>query len=127
MRNVALLLMALAVLSLSGCSSGEARWEYKVLQCPAEALVPGLPENADRLIPKNFKLSDAFLNPFGLQGWELLGTIPEVETVHPNFGSSEYVTGLQPNVRSYRVTLIFKRPWNGKPAPSVSTSPQPAK
>ncbi len=41
--------------------------------------------------------------------WELVDVIEEVETVHPNFGNSEYVTGLQPNVRTWRVQLILRK------------------
>jgi len=36
-------------------------------------------------------------------------TVTEIETVHPNFGDEQYVTGLQPNVRQRSVTLIFKK------------------
>ena len=127
MRIVALLLTALAVLSLSACSFGKTRWEYCVLQAPAKASVPGLPESVEELMSKRFDVPESLLNGLGKEGWELVGTIPEVETSHPNFGSSEYVTGLQPNVRSCRVTLIFKLPCACKPSPFASTSPSPAK
>jgi len=41
---------------------------------------------------------------------ELVDSYLEMETVHPNFGDSRYVTGLQPNVRPQRLVLIFERP-----------------
>ncbi len=123
MRIIALFLTALAVLSLPACLFVNTGWEYRVLPVPAEALMPDLPESADRLLSKRFEIPESLLNSLGKEGWELVGTIPEVETVHPNFGNSDYVTGLQPNVRSSRVTLIFKRRWTGKPSPSASPSP----
>ncbi len=45
----------------------------------------------------------------GKQGWELVDSFVENETVHPNFGQSNLVLGLQPNVRPNRVVLLFKR------------------
>ena len=44
--------------------------------------------------------------------WELIETITEIATEHPNFGNSEYVTGLQPDVRTQQVKLIFRRKIN---------------
>lgn len=41
--------------------------------------------------------------------WELVGTVTETETVHPNFGKEDYVTGIQPNTRSHGTILIFRR------------------
>ena len=41
--------------------------------------------------------------------WELVANITEIETVHPNFGKEDYVTGIQPNTRSKNVILIFRR------------------
>jgi outer membrane PBP1 activator LpoA protein len=50
------------------------------------------------------------LQVMGADGWELVNAFLEMETAFPNFGSSEYVTGLQPNVRPQRAVLLFKRP-----------------
>ena len=41
--------------------------------------------------------------------WELVDVIEEVETVFPNFGNEKYVTGIQPNVRTWRVQLILRK------------------
>lgn len=41
--------------------------------------------------------------------WELVDVITEIETVHPNFGNSNYVAGLQPNTRTWCVRLIIRR------------------
>ncbi|MGI5843183.1 MAG: hypothetical protein ACOX9B_03245 [Candidatus Xenobium sp.] len=125
MRIVTLLLMALTLLTISGCSGGPTRWEYRVLQIPAKSSMPDLPEVVENLISKQFDIPEYLLNNLGMEGWELVGTIPEVETSHLNLGSSEDMTRLQPKVRSCRVTLIFKRPWTGKSAPPAATSPAP--
>ena len=55
------------------------------------------------------EIPESLLNEMGAQGWELVDTVTEIETVHPNFGDEQYVTGLQPNVRQRSVTLIFKK------------------
>lgn len=51
----------------------------------------------------------AELNELGIGGWEVVGTYLEMETAWPNFGDSQYVTGLQPNVRPQRLVVILKR------------------
>ena len=82
------------------------RWEYKVKRVSGEST-------------SSFSLEDFKPSPINLTnltstleseaGWELVACVPETETVHPNFGKDEYVTGLQPNVRSNAVLLIFRR------------------
>ena len=47
--------------------------------------------------------------------------VPASETPHPNFGNSDYVTGLQPNMRPGSVTLLFKRSWT--PTPETPWAP----
>lgn len=49
------------------------------------------------------------MDSLGSQGWELVDVYTRVGTVHPNYGSEEYVTGLQPNVRTTGVFYVFKR------------------
>lgn len=61
-------------------------------------------------------VNDAQLNALGLQGWELTGSYLEMETAFPNFGNSDYVSGLKDNVRPRRLVLMLKRPvqtWAG--------------
>jgi hypothetical protein len=64
---------------------------------------------AGALEPTAIDIDEAKLAQMGAAGWELVGTILENETVYPNFGDSQYVTGLQPNMRPQRALLLFKR------------------
>lgn len=125
LRQFVLLVASLS--TLAGCSADPAKWEYHTLRVPATTLVPEITGDADKLLSKRFELSANQLNALGLDGWELVGVVPEVETVHPNYGSSEYVTGLQPNVRSAAATLLFKRPMTKEAEAASSASPSPAK
>jgi hypothetical protein len=49
------------------------------------------------------------LDVAGSGGWELVDVYELTETAHPNFGNDEYVTGIQPNVRTEQVCYVFKR------------------
>ena len=55
-------------------------------------------------------ISEERLDMLGLEGWEVVGSYLEMETAYPNFGDSNYVTGIQPNVRPQKVVVILKRP-----------------
>jgi hypothetical protein len=85
---------------ITSCTSN---WEYKVVTVKSSEKEP------TKFDPKEFDISDESLNLFGKDGWELVSVYPTTETVHPNFGSSEYVTGLQPNVRTSELNFVFKR------------------
>ena len=91
------------------------KYSYKVLSVQAQFNTPptgssvSQPKNAD-LSSTSVNLKDEELSILGNEGWELVGTFLEEETTHPNYGSSEYVTGLQPNIRPQRVVMIFKKP-----------------
>lgn len=87
-------------LCVGACSSN---WEYKVVT------VNGTEKEAAKFDKKEFALTKDSLNALGKDGWELVSTYETTETVHPNFGNSEYVTGLQPNVRTAEINLVFKR------------------
>ena len=50
------------------------------------------------------------LEALGREGWELVDVYTINETVHPNFGNSEYVTGIRENTRTKSITYVFKRP-----------------
>lgn len=50
------------------------------------------------------------LDKYGKEEWELVDTYLEMETVRTNYGNDKYVTGLQPNVRTQILVMIFKRP-----------------
>ena len=51
----------------------------------------------------------SMLNKMGKEGWELVSTYTEIGTSFPNFGNSEYVTGLRTNTRTVVVNFVFKR------------------
>lgn len=82
-------------------SCGSNTWEYKVVSVKGE--------DAGKFSPTELKVTNENLNSIGKDGWELVGIYTTNETVHPNFGNEEYVSGLQPNVRTNSVNLVFKR------------------
>ena len=84
------------------------KWEYKTINL--EATNQGL-YTTNNFNSTKIELTENMINEYGLEGWELIDTYLEMETVHPNYGDSEYVTGLQPNIRPQRLVLIFKRPY----------------
>jgi len=88
-------------LALFLVSCGSDKWEYKTVSVNSES--------TDKFSPGEVKISNEDLNLFGQEGWELVGVYTITETVHPNFGNSEYVNGIQPNVRTGKVNFIFKR------------------
>jgi len=94
------LFIAILGLALSSCTSN---WEYKIVK------VKGAEKEASKFDPNKFEVSDESLNLFGKDGWELVDIYETTETVHPNFGNSEYVTGMQPNVRTAEINFVFKR------------------
>lgn len=93
-------LCAICVLCFS-CNS--TKWEYKVVK------VKGADKDVSKFNSQRFDVSDEALTAFGKEGWELVGLYELTETVHPNFGKEEYVTGLQPNVRTSELNFVFKR------------------
>ncbi len=102
---IGLLFIGLLLLSW-GVFKPQPKYEYKV--------VSFLTESNDRtgdgaLKFASVKVDEAQVASMGAEGWELAGTFLEMETSYPNFGRSEYVTGLQPNIRPQRAVLIFKR------------------
>lgn len=87
-------------LSIASCTT---KWEYKVVT------VKSTEKEVSNFDPKKFEVTDENLNLFGKDGWELVDAYTTTETVHPNFGNSEYVNGIQPNVRTAEINFIFKR------------------
>jgi hypothetical protein len=77
-------------------------WEYKTIEVPAHS--------AGDLSTRKVNLDLPQLDALGAEGWEVAGLWLEQETVYPNFGKSEYVTGIQPNVRPSRLVVLLKRP-----------------
>ncbi|MBP1616942.1 MAG: hypothetical protein H6Q14_769 [Bacteroidetes bacterium] len=96
-----LILFAFTGLLFFACTP---KWEYKTIS------VKGVEEEVSSKFQSNkFNITDEALNSWGADGWELVGVYEKTETVHPNFGNGEYVTGLQPNVRTSEVDFVFKR------------------
>jgi hypothetical protein len=92
----------IAILGL-GISSCKSNWEYKVVT------VKGIEKEVSKFDPNKFEVTDENLNLFGKDGWELVDIYETTETVHPNFGNDQYVSGLQPNVRTSEINFVFKR------------------
>ncbi len=84
------------------------RWEYTTHSVSASATSYRGISNSESTAIGSLE-TDESIKKLGKDGWELVNSFLEHETVHPNFGNSEYVTGLQPNVRPSRLVLIFKR------------------
>lgn len=94
------LIIAILGFVISSCTSN---WEYKIVT------VKGTEKEPSKFDSNKFEVSDESLNLFGKEGWELVNIYETTETVHPNFGNSEYVNGLQPNVRTAEINFVFKR------------------
>ena len=103
-----ILLACVMVVLLASCSKNTP-WEYKVVKVagkPAETLADyGALVYGDQT---------AMLNKMGKEGWELVSTYTETATAFPNFGNSDYVTGIRDNTRTSVVNFIFKRQSDGK-------------
>lgn len=85
-----------------------AKWEYKAVKVTGKS------------ITDNYKMQDFFAKKLHadditsslnlrFSDWELVGTITEIETVHPYFGKDNYHTVIKSNTRSCDTILIFKR------------------
>ena len=59
-------------------------------------------------------LSERYYATDGRVLWELVSAYTETGTAFPNFGSSEYVTGIRDNTRTSVVNFVFKRISDGK-------------
>lgn len=84
------------------------KWEYKMVSVRATEVSSEVYSKFSAKEVSLIKL-ESEVEKLGKQGWELVDSFVEDETVHPNFGNEKYVTGLQPNVRPNRVVLLFKR------------------
>jgi hypothetical protein len=104
-----LFISCLIAIVMISCGTNEQIWEYKVVKVAgkdAEILADyGSLVYGDQTI---------MLNKMGNDGWELVSTYTEVATAFPNFGNSEYVTGIRENVRTSVVNFVFKRPSTGQ-------------
>ncbi|MCM1484243.1 MAG: DUF4177 domain-containing protein [Muribaculaceae bacterium] len=110
MKKIILLLAAAIIaVGLNSCSNNAEpqKWEYKILQ------IWGMDRGS--FFSKGIQVPEDELNRLGDEGWELVDVYSRVETVHPNFGNSQYVTGLQPNTRTEAIFYVFKRPKTNAP------------
>ncbi len=82
------------------------RWEYHTLEFTGTGISR---TGSSALGASTILVESSKLREMGEQGWELVGTLLEMETAFPNFGKDEYVTGLRENVRPQKAVLIFKR------------------
>jgi hypothetical protein len=82
------------------------KYEYKTLEVYGKTSnrTGGGAFKFNSITPSHSQLSD-----LGAQGWAVVGTYLEMETAWPNFGSSKYVAGIQPNVRPQRLVLVLQR------------------
>jgi len=104
-----LLICCLIAATLVSCGTKEKSWEYKVVKVAgkeAEKMA-----NYGSLV---YGDQTIMLNKMGQEGWELISTYTEIGTAFPNFGNSDYVTGIRDNVRTNVINFVFKRPKNGK-------------
>ena len=100
MKKLFLIGVLLSALTTS-CTS---KWEYKTITFNGTE-----DEELAKFTSKKIDIPTTSLNSLGEEGWELVDILDKIETVHPNFGNDEYVTGLQPNVRTSEVSFVFKR------------------
>lgn len=100
--------LAIFLMLLLGGLFPNSKWAYKTVYVRAETVSS---DAYPKFSAKEVSVMEleSEVEKLGKQGWELVDSFVENETVHPNFGNEEYVTGLQPNVRPNRVVLLFKR------------------
>lgn len=104
-----LFISCLIAMLMVSCGTKEQTWEYKVVKVAGKDA-----EIMAKYGPLVYGDQTAMLNKMGKDGWELVSTYTEVATAFPNFGNSEYVTGLRENVRTSVINFVFKRPSTGQ-------------
>lgn len=119
MKKILFIVCLLAIIS---CGTKEQAWEYKIVKVAGK--------DAEILADYGSLVygdQTTMFNKMGKEGWELVSTYTEVATVFPNFGNSEYVTGIRENVRTNVVNFVFKRPNTGQKEvmpPKVDIKPE---
>jgi hypothetical protein len=96
-------IVAMGAMALMLASCGGSKWEYKVVK------IAGVEGARGVYSAMSFNDPSGQLNALGEEGWEVVSSYTEENTVHPNFGNAEYVTGLQPNTRTAVVNFVLKR------------------
>jgi hypothetical protein len=105
---ILLLGIIISILVVSNNKNVGQDWEYKVVTTFPDVSSDRTGDGSG--LYAHIEPSEAMLNQMGQEGWELVTSYLEMETAYPNFGDSQYVTGIQPNIRPQAVVLIFKRP-----------------
>lgn len=100
--------LAIFLMLLLGGLFPNSKWEYKTVYVSAKTVSSDAYSNFSAKEVSLIEL-ESEVEKLGKQGWELVDSFVENETVHPNFSQSNIVVGLQPNVRPNRVVLLFKR------------------
>ena len=103
------ILLAFCMVALLASCSKNSPWEYKVVKVAGK-----LAETLADYGALVYGDQTAMLNKMGKEGWELVSTYTETATAFPNFGNSDYVTGIRDNTRTSVVNFIFKRQSDGK-------------
>ena len=91
--------------ALVSCNKETSSWEYKVIKVAGQDA-----EYRADFGAKVYGDQTPMLNKMGKEGWELVDAYTEVGTEFPNFGDSQYVTGIRENVRTTVLNFVFKRP-----------------
>lgn len=100
MKKVLIGIALFASMTMVSCSGN--KWEYKVVKIAGN-------DGGSTYGAMSFSDPTGQLNKLGEEGWEVVSAYTEENTVHPNFGNAEYVTGLQPNTRTAVVNFVLKR------------------
>lgn len=104
---LSLILVTVVSIKVSQGVLYQQQWEYKVVTIFPDQINDRTGDGAGNF--SSIQPSEADLNQLGSEGWELVTSYLEMETAYPNFGSEEYVTGIQPNVRPQCVVFVYKR------------------
>lgn len=91
-------LFIVATLALTACSG---KWEYKIVTIENS--------NTSDFDAPEFKVSSEDFCLLGEDGWELVDVYTITETEHPNYGNTEYVTGIRDNTRTQSLNYVFKK------------------
>lgn len=117
-RTTIYLMIIFSTSILLSCQSNKSvKWEYKVCYFDAELIKSELKQYAGgsdifktSVSSTSITLNEDILNELGNEGWEIINSYLEQETVYPNLLSEgNSVSGLQPNIRPQRLVIIFKR------------------
>lgn len=103
-----LLLGVLILYELRQLSSRQ--WEYTSVRVLTSQVSDRNGSEALRYSSIDNNKLDELLTHAGLNGWEVVSVALEIETAWPNFGTGDYVTGLQPNIRPQSLLVILRRP-----------------